>query len=306
MKIVKNRKIFYIISTIVVLVSIVSLFVFGLNYGIDFKGGSIIEVVYPIERPEINEVEASLSLAEFKGFSIRASGETDLIVRTAHLSEEEKSFLMGALSGGGKWPLEQKRFSSVGPTLGAELKSKALLSILLVIIAIILFIAFAFRKVSEPISSWKYGLMAIVGLIHNVIIPTGVFAILGHYLGVEVDALFVTALLVVLGFSVHDTIVVFDRVRENLKKNKEYNKKEPFEETVGKSVSQTIARSINTSLTTIITLVALYIWGSESTKWFSLALLIGITVGTYSSICLASPLLVTIEERQRKKLGSRK
>lgn len=289
-----------------VLVSIVSLFVFGLNYGIDFKGGSIIEVVYPIERPEINEVEASLSLAEFKGFSIRASGETDLIVRTAHLSEEEKSFLMGALSGGGKWPLEQKRFSSVGPTLGAELKSKALLSILLVIIAIILFIAFAFRKVSEPISSWKYGLMAIVGLIHNVIIPTGVFAILGHYLGVEVDALFVTALLVVLGFSVHDTIVVFDRVRENLKKNKEYNKKEPFEETVGKSVSQTIARSINTSLTTIITLVALYIWGSESTKWFSLALLIGITVGTYSSICLASPLLVTIEERQRKKLGSRK
>ncbi len=300
MKIVANRKIFYIISSIVVLASIISLFVFGLNYGIDFKGGSIIEVGYPIERPETNEVEESLVLAEFKGFSIRASGETDLIVRTAHLSEEEKTALLGALSGGGKWPLEQKRFSSIGPTLGAELRSKALLSIALVIIAIILFIAFAFRKVSEPISSWKYGLMAIVALIHNVIIPTGVFAILGHYMGVEVDALFVTALLVVLGFSVHDTIVVFDRVRENLRKNEEYNKKEDFEETVGKSVSQTLVRSINTSLTTIIPLIALYIWGSESTKWFSLALLIGITVGTYSSICLASPLLVTIEKRQNK------
>ncbi len=301
MKIVKNRKIFYIISSIVVLASIISLFVFGLNYGIDFKGGSIMEVGYPLERPENGEVEALLATSGFKGFSLRASGDTDLIVRTAHLSEEDKTKLLGALSGGGKWPLEQKRFSSVGPTLGAELRSKALLSIALVIIAIILFIAFAFRKVSEPISSWKYGLMAIVALIHNVIIPTGVFAILGHYLGVEVDALFVTALLVVLGFSVHDTIVVFDRVRENLKKNKEYNKKEIFEETVGKSVSQTLARSINTSLTTIITLVALYIWGSESTKWFSLALLIGITVGTYSSICLASPLLVTIEKRQDNK-----
>lgn len=305
MGIINNRKIFYWLSGVVTVISIVALFVFGLNYGIDFKGGSIVEVEYIADVPEVELIELAINSVGIKGFSVRGSGDKDFLIRTPHLDESARVSLNNALSGNGKWPLEQKRYSSIGPSLGKELAGKALLSIVLVIGAILLFIAFAFRKVSEPVSSWKYGIIAIIGLIHNVIIPTGAFALFGNYFDAEVDSLFVTALLVILGFSIHDTIVVFDRVRENLKKNNEYNKKEIFEETVGKSVSQTIARSINTSLTTLFTLLALYIWGPDSTKWFSLTLLIGIAVGTYSSIFLGSTLLVTIEKWQAKRLGSK-
>ena len=180
------------------------------------------------------------------------------------------------------------------------------MSIILVIFAIVLFITFAFRKVSEPVSSFKYGLIAIVALIHDIIIPTGAFAILGHYKGLEIDALFVTALLVVLGFSVHDTIVVFDRVRENLKNDKENQDKKrvparPFDMVVGDSISQTFTRSINTTLTVLLSLIALYYFGPEATHSFALALLIGIAAGTYSSVFLGSPLLVTVQKWQEKR-----
>ena len=163
------------------------------------------------------------------------------------------------------------------------------------------FIAFALRKVSEPVSSWKYGFIAVIALLHDVIVPTGVFAVLGHYFGYEIDTLFVTALLVVLGFSVHDTIVVFDRVRENLTLSKVHRDKNPFDKIIGQSVSQTFMRSINTSLTTILALVALYIFGAESTRHFSLALIVGITAGTYSSVFIGSPLLVTFDKWQNRK-----
>lgn len=168
----------------------------------------------------------------------------------------------------------------------------------MVIVAIVLYIAFAFRKVSRPVSSFKYGLITVAALAHDVVIPTGVFAYLGKYYGVEIDALFITALLTILGFSVHDTIVVFDRVRENIKISKQG---EDFEQTVGSSVSQTIGRSINTSLTVVLVLLALYFFGGESTKYFSLALIIGVVVGTYSSIFIASPLLATVYKRQDRK-----
>jgi preprotein translocase subunit SecF len=168
----------------------------------------------------------------------------------------------------------------------------------LIILAIVLFIAYAFRKVSEPISSWKYGIVAIIALLHDVIIPTGVFAVLGHFKGFEIDTLFITALLVVLGFSVHDTIVVFDRVRENLR---HASAKKPFDQIVGESISQTFTRSINTSLTTLLALVVLYFVGGPSTQHFSLALIIGIIAGTYSSVFIGSPLLVTIWKWQDKK-----
>ncbi|MHB1330543.1 MAG: protein translocase subunit SecF, partial [Minisyncoccota bacterium] len=179
----------------------------------------------------------------------------------------------------------------------------------LVVIMIVLFITFAFRKVSTQTfnkddiktpSSWKYGLATVISLAHDVIIPVGIFVFLGHYAGVEIDILFVTGLLAILGYSVHDTIVVFDRVRENLRVNQEKNQKEEFEVTVGRSVEQTFARSINTSVTIFITLLALYIFGSTSTKDFSLLLLIGVVVGTYSSIFVASPLLVTFYKLQKK------
>lgn len=169
------------------------------------------------------------------------------------------------------------------------------------LLCILLFIAFAFRKVSKPVSSWVYGLVAIVTLIHDVIVPVGFFAALGHFTGAQVDTLFVTAILTVLGFSIHDTIVVFDRTRENLRLNQEHSRKEPFEETAGRSLNQTLVRSINTSLTVVITLLVLYVFGPESTADFALTLLVGIVAGTFSSIALATPLLVVIEKWRAKK-----
>ncbi|MCX6719313.1 MAG: protein translocase subunit SecF, partial [Candidatus Taylorbacteria bacterium] len=192
-----------------------------------------------------------------------------------------------------------KNFDTIGPVLGGEALRKAYVSIILVIVGIVLYITFAFRKVSLPVSSWKYGFVAIIALIHDVIIPTGVFSVLGHFAGYEVDTLFVTAILVILGFSVHDTIVVFDRVRENLKNS--LGSRKPFGEIVGASISQTFVRSINTSLTTLIALVVLYILGGSTTEHFTLALIVGIAAGTYSSIFIGSPLLVTLELWSKKR-----
>jgi preprotein translocase subunit SecF len=191
--------------------------------------------------------------------------------------------------------------NSIGPLIGKEAAQKAFISIILVILCIVLFITFAFRHVSKPVQSWKYGLMAIIALAHDVIIPTGVFSILGHYLGYEVDTLFVTALLVILGFSIHDTIVVYDRIRENLKNDNTDRTKKDFETIVGESVNQTFVRSINTSMTTILALFVLYFLGPEATKHFSLALIIGVFIGTYSSIFIASALLVTVQKFQAKR-----
>ncbi|MBI2120896.1 MAG: protein translocase subunit SecF, partial [Parcubacteria group bacterium] len=193
-------------------------------------------------------------------------------------------------------PIE-KRFTSIGPVIGHELRAKAWVSIMAVLLAIVLFVAFAFRKVSLPVSSSKYGLITIVALAHDIIVPTGALALLGYFSGVEADVLFVTAILTILGFSVHDTIVVFDRVRENLKLKVSEN----FSEVVGTSLRQTFVRSINTSLTVILVLAALLYFGPASTHNFSLILLIGIIAGTYSSVFLASPLLVLAEELQKKK-----
>ena len=222
---------------------------------------------------------------------VQPSGEKNIIIRTRDLSEVEHQKVLSAVLGIGQG--KEIRFDSIGPVIGKELKKKSVTAMILVIVMIILYIAFAFRKVSQPVNSFYYGLMAVVALIHDVTLPAGVFAILGHYYGVEVDTLFVTALLTVLGFSVHDTIVVFDRIRENLRIG---GNKNNFEAVVGASINQTVSRSINTSLTVILVLLAIFFLGGESTKYFSLALLIGVAIGTYSSIFLASPLLVTLQK----------
>ncbi|MCR4306599.1 MAG: protein translocase subunit SecF, partial [Candidatus Yonathbacteria bacterium] len=196
---------------------------------------------------------------------------------------------------------EEERFNSIGPVIGSELKRKAVIAIIIVMVAIILFITFAFRRVSEPVSSWKYGLVAIVALAHDVIIPTGVFAVLGNFfIDFQVNVLFVTALLAILGFSIHDTIVVFDRIRENLRRNKEYHIDKGFAETVGEGLSQTFTRSINTSMTVVFVMLVLYFLGGEPTRQFALALSVGVIAGTYSSVFIASPLLVVIEKWQRR------
>lgn len=274
--------------------SLASFFVYGLKPGIDFTGGTLIEVSYQGPRPEQTVVSAALTVID-PGASVRIgtsqAGEEEFIVRMKEVNQAEKAAVMSALSLDGASPITVKTFDSVGPVLGAEALRKSIVSVILVILGIVLYITFAFRKVSEPVQSWKYGLVAIVALVHDVIIPTGVFSILGHFKGYEVDTLFVTALLVILGFSVHDTIVVFDRVRENLR---HASTKKPFSDIVGESVSQTFTRSINTSLTTLIALTVLYFVGGSTTEHFSLALIIGIAVGTYSSIFIGSTLLVTI------------
>lgn len=300
MIIVKYRKIFYAISGILVLASIASLFIWGLNVGIDFKGGAILEVNYPTTKLTIDDINKELTPLNLGEFSVRATGDTGYIIRLRDLTENERVSLMNALTQNGKVKIEQKRFDSIGPILGQEALYKSFTSIALVLICIVLFIAFAFRKVSLPVSSWKYGLIAVVALIHDVIIPIGIVSVLGHFFGFEADTLFVTAILVVLGFSVHDTIVVFDRVRENLKIKRELNLKESFEETVGKSINQTFVRSINTSFTVLLSLLALFFFGSEATRHFSLILIIGVVFGTYSSIFLGSPLLVTVEKWQNR------
>lgn len=292
MFIVKYRKIFFIIAAVLSVVSIFSLFYFGLKFGIDFKGGSIVEVSYTESRPDIDALKQKTSELSFGNIYLQPSGGKDLIVKTKELNGEEHANLLYKLSLDGQLALEEKKFSSIGPSIGKELRSKAWLAILAVILGIVLFIAFAFRKVSEQVSSWKYGVITTIALLHDIIIPAGIFAALGK----EVDSLFVVAILSVMGLSVHDTIVVFDRIRENLKLKISEN----FEETVGKSLNQTFTRSINTSLTIVLVLLSLFLFGPESTKDFSLLLLIGIIVGTYSSIFVASPLLVSVEKRQSR------
>ena len=318
MFVVKYRKIFYTLSTLLVLFSIFSISKWGLNYGIDFKGGSIAEVEYKGDRPSQDQITSIVKNSGVDGeVVIRPTGSKGYIIRTATLSSSTVDSLTASLIGNVKpattstesadtvntasttavFKGEIKRFDTVGPILGQELQSKSITSILFVILAIVLFITFAFRHVSKPVSSWKYGLAAIIALAHDVLVPTGIYVFLGRNGGYEIDALFVTALLVILGFSVHDTIVVFDRTRENLKHDE--NHKKSFDHIVGESISQTFARSINTSLTTILALTALFIFGAEATRNFSLILIIGIVLGTYSSVFLGSPLLVTFWKSQK-------
>jgi len=306
MWIIKNRKIFYAFSIILIATSILSLFVWKLELGIDFKGGSVIEVRYVDEAPDANMIQANISTLskeiDLGAYVLQSIGDTDYSIKSRLVSDQERQQIENAFSNNGAIKTELKKVNSIGPLIGKEAAQKAIISVILVILCIVLFITFAFRKISKPVQSWKYGLMAIIALAHDVIIPTGAFSILGHFKGYEVDTLFVTALLVILGFSIHDTIVVYDRIRENLSISHRDNNKKDFETIVGESVSQTFVRSINTSMTTILALIVLYFLGPEATKHFSLALIIGVGIGTYSSIFIASALLVTIEKWQNKEV----
>ncbi|MDO8514571.1 MAG: protein translocase subunit SecF [bacterium] len=299
MIIIKHRNIFFAVTGAIVLAALVSLFAFGLHLGTDFTGGTLVQVSYDGIRPNAVPLTDMLDKAGFKSFSLRETGTSGYILRTQTLTNEQRGELSAVFSyQGGTAHIDQ--LTEVGPTIGLELRNKALIALGLVLLCILLFIAFAFRKVSQPVSSWIYGLIALVTLIHDIIIPVGFYAALGHFLGAQVDTLFVTAILTVLGFSIHDTIVVFDRVRENLRVNHDRNRKEDFAETAGRSLNQTFVRSINTSLTVLITLLILYFIGPASTKDFALTLLVGIIAGTYSSIFLATPLLVVFGKRVEK------
>lgn len=296
MFVIKYRWVFILISLVLVIASYAAIGTYGLNLGMDFKGGSILEVEYSAatSTPLASTAKAVIDPLRLGTVSLQSVGERGLILRSGPLSETQHQQVLTALKSSGQFT--EKRFSTVGPTLGRELAKKGAVAIAIVVLLIIAYIAFAFRSVSRPVRSWKYGVIAIIALIHDISIPTGVFAALGRFRGVEIDALFLTALLTILALSVNDTIVVFDRIRENIRRKAAAT----FAETVGKSLNETFVRSLNTSLTVILALAALLWFGSESTRYFALTLMIGMVVGTYSSIFIASPLLVMWHNWQEK------
>ncbi|HRY31019.1 MAG TPA: protein translocase subunit SecF [Candidatus Paceibacterota bacterium] len=302
MFVIRHRKIFYCLSLILVVSSIVAVSLWGIDFGIDFTGGSLLEINLPnssLDKTVIEQAISSLNLG--KDFLVQETGDTGFILKSKTLSTNEKDAVVSVIrERAGE--VEEIKFNSIGPTLGRELRSKALLAIIVVILSIMIYVAIAFSGVSKPVSSWKYGLITVIAFVHDVSVPIGLFSFLGRFYGVEVDTLFVIAILVVLGYSVNDTIVVFDRIRENLKNIPENQRNSRFDDIVGEGLSQTFGRSINTSLTTLLALFALVILGSEATKWFSLALIAGITVGTYSSIFFAAPMLVTMHKWQNRNL----
>lgn len=291
---------FLVTAAIMMTASFIAVGVWGLKFGLDFTGGSLMEARFTASEqaqtmPTIEQVSAAMHPLGLGDARLQPSGDGKLIIRTRTLSEGEHGAVLAALSTTGQW--QEERFTSVGPTIGNELRQRSIIAIAITVLAILSYIAFAFRGIGKDVPSWKYGVVAIVALVHDIILPTGLFALLGYYYGVEVDALFITALLTILGFSIHDTIVVFDRVRENLLR---YPAR-AFRENVNASMRETLARSINTSLTTLIVLVAIILLGGDTVRYFALALAVGIAFGTYSSICVASPLLVTWHEWSMKR-----
>jgi preprotein translocase subunit SecF len=314
------RKVFLIIAAVLTLASLAIVAFLGLKPGIDFVGGSLTEVVYS-EVPEKSALIDAVGKVDVGEFSIQEAvdeaGRSGYLVRTRDLSESERVAVANAVTSLGEGG-EVTRFTSVGPVMGKELRDKALWAVAGVVLVIVLYVAFAFSGIGKPVSSWVYGSITILVLVFDVIVPTAVISILGYTSGIEADVLFVMALLAILGLSVNNSIVIFDRVRENLIKNRiekrtkrveagmvreevEYTITKPFDEIVGESISQTMARSINTSLTVLLALFTLYFVGGEVTKIFALTLIVGVVAGTYSAICTASPLLVVYSNWQNKK-----
>jgi len=303
LNIISKKKIYYTISGIFITASMVAVILWGLRFGIDFKGGSILEINYPDNnRSELNRFYDLLKPLKLTDLRISPLGSNGASFRFGETDEERHQKTIQLLTEDAeknKIIIEESRFSSIGPTIGVELQRKSLRAIIMVLLLISLYIAWTFRKVSKPVSSWRYGLTTLFALFHDLIIPIGLFAYLGHFYGVEIGTNFIVALLVVLGFSVHDTIVVFDRIRENLKRYEHLD----FPTVVNQSVNETLVRSISTSFTVILTLVALFVWGGETLKYFVLALIVGIFSGTYSSIFIASPMLITWYEFLKKRSG---
>lgn len=298
MNIIAYKNVFLAISGLLVFASIIVISLWGLDFAIDFTGGSLLEVEFAGAAPPIDLVRGDIEKLGTGSVVVQPTGERGMIMRFGHVKEEVHQEVLLGLEKISEGEVIERRFDTIGPTIGAELKQRSLVALAMALGAIILYIAFAFRKVSKPVSSWKYGIAAIAALVHDIALPTGIFAALGKFSGVQIDALFVTALLTILGFSVHDTIVVFDRIRENLRRLKTA---EPFEVTVNRSMRETVARSINTSLTVLLVVGAVFFFGGETTRYFALALALGVIFGTYSSIFIASPLLVLWNQ-----LGSRK
>ncbi|HOK20712.1 MAG TPA: protein translocase subunit SecF [Candidatus Paceibacterota bacterium] len=299
---IKTRKIAYWISGALVLIAWLSLIIFGLKPGMDFTGGSVLELKLngvSVDHQVIADIYHQLG---YQNVSISTSGDDGLLIRSSDISEENHQNIISQIKE--KYnEVEELRFESFGPVIGRELRNKSIQAIILVVVCIILYLSYAFRQVSRPMASWRYGVTAILALIHDISIPAGLFAILGHFHGVEIDSNFIVALLVILGFSVHDTIVVFDRIREKLRTHPSLD----FGQIINEGINETIRRSILTSLTLVLVLLALLIFGPTNLFYFTLTLLIGTFFGTYSSIFIVSPLLydwyLFLQKRKNKNQG---
>lgn len=302
MNIVGRRKIWFAISLLIMIPGLISLAVFGLNRSIEFTGGSRVLVVFPKEatseqqtfiRESLEEKNIRVATVEIRGSSV--------IVRTSPIEQKINTAFAKDLA------VEYKdakivEASTIGPTIGRETTLNAIKAVAVASILVVIYITWVFRKVPKPASSVKFGFTTILALVHDVLVVVGVFSILGYLFNVEIDALFVTALLTIIGFSVHDTIVVFDRIRENLERKGSDN----FEATVNESILQTMGRSLNTSITVLLVLFALFLFGGESIKWFVVALMVGMLSGTYSSIFTAAPILVVWHNWSLKRAKNKK
>lgn len=296
---IKYSKFWLIFSGAISALCIAVLVMWGLKPGIDFTGGSLLELSFS-KRPESEEVRKVFDGLDIKNAALQKTGDNGLIVRTSMLTEPEHQFVLAELAKKFQTAdnqIHEERFETIGSSVSKQLRSRAAWAIALVNLGIIVYVAYAFRKVSRPVASWKYGVLAIVALLHDVLLVMGVFAVLGRFFGVEVDTAFVVAILTVLGYSVNDTIVVYDRIRENLLRHSADN----FEEVVNIGLNETLMRSINTTFKTMLPLFALYFVGGASIHYFVLALLIGIASGAYSSIFIASPLLVVAYKWQERR-----
>lgn len=297
-KIIAKSKIWFSISIISSLISIAAIIFFGLRWGIDYKGGTVIEF-QTVNNDRAAITKSILDESNYRGYQIKESTGNKVVIRLEIISNVQHVGLTSKFTE--KMPdYTETQYDTVGPTISNELRNKSILAVFLASLAIIIYIAYAFRKVPRPLSSWKFGACAVVALIHDLLITTGFVSIMGHFFSwMEVDALFITALLTIMGFSVHDTIVVYDRSRENFIRNPHQD----FELSAEESINQTIVRSINTSMTTIIVLSALLIFGSASIKYFVTVLVFGIAIGTYSSIFTAIPLLIYWQKKTMKSPG---
>lgn len=299
---IKHRRIFYIISATLVGLSVVSIFVFGLNLGIDFTGGSLLSLTYQDQAPPTGEIRENLKELELGEISIQSLGERGVLLKMKDISEETHQKILAELRKLGEVEKGSESFQSIGPVIGRELTQKTKIVISLSLVAILLYIAFSFRRISRPVKSYVYGLTSLLALFHDVLIPLGVFAVLGRFYGIEITIPIVTAFLTIFGYSINDSVVVFDRVRENLLRLREPT----FDLTVERSLNQTLTRSLNTSLTTLFVLFAIFLFGGETLKYFSLALILGIGLGTYSSLFLATPLLVSFLRFKERKYKEKK
>lgn len=289
-----TRKIWYTVSGCLIVASIAAMIVYGFKLGIDFTGGSLLQIHYTSSRPDTAVIVSQLQSLNIGEVIVQPTGDAGAVIKTQFLHNDQRQAVLQALGS----DVVEDSFESIGPAVGEELRKKALQAVFFVVVCIVVYIAWAFRGVSKgPVPSWAYGISAFIALLHDITIPLGVFAILGHYLDVEINVMFITAVLTILGFSVHDTIVVFDRIRENLRRSAQPT----FGGIINESINNTMMRSLNTSVTVLLVLSVLLLFGGEAIRFFILALMIGITVGTYSSIFIASPLLLIWEKILQKK-----